>query len=164
MSDARQQLADELDAIEFALLPFTGIRSTGIISPAHVAGVVAELAQVDDDRLAAEAYLSVMSALWPHCAPEQCGRAEWWQTPLGRLCARVAVCDDSEPVTHSVAAAMLGMATSSIGVMIQRGNLKRHPNPKGGVLRSSIMARLCSPASTVGDKSPAVLQQIGRQP
>lgn len=160
VDDACQQLADELDAIESALLPFAGIRGTGIISPAHVAGVVAELAQVDDDRLAAEAYLSVMSALWPHCAPERCGRADWWQTPLGRLCARVAVCDDSGAVTHSVAAAMLGMASGSIGVMIKRGHLGRHPD--GGVLRSSIMARLCSPVSTVGDKSPAVLQRIGR--
>lgn len=140
MSPAADQLADELDAIESSLIPFTGVRAADIISPAHVAGVVAELAQEDDDRLAAEACLSVMSALWPHCLPERCGRADWWQTPLGRLCARSAGRDDAEAVTHSVAAAMLGMAPGSIGVMIQRGHLDRHPD--GGVLRSSIMARL----------------------
>lgn len=131
---------DELGAVEMALVPFAGTAALSIVSPGHVALVVAELAQDDDAQLAAEACLSVLSVLWPNASPEDCGRADWWQTPLGRLCARSLGRDDSESVTQSVAAAMLGVTRGTIAQMLHRGNLDRHPD--GGVLRSAVMARL----------------------
>ena len=91
----------------------------------------------DDDHQVAEAVLDIMVALWPDgCEPP----AEWWRTPVGRVVARSIGAEDSEAVTHSVAAAMLGVSRGSIGQMVARGHLDRHPD--GGVLRSSVLQRL----------------------
>lgn len=91
----------------------------------------------DDDRESAQAVIDLMVALWPDgTAPPH----HWWTTPLGRIVARSIGTDDTDAVTHSVAAAMLGLSRGAIGPMIIRGDLDRHPD--GGVLRSSIMARL----------------------
>jgi len=83
---------------------------------------------------------AVMAALWPHAAPEDVGRADWWQTPLGRVCARSLGRDDAESVTQEVAAAMLGLARTTVATMLARGTLDRHPD--GGVLRASVLQRL----------------------
>lgn len=142
-TEAIDQLVTEAGAIASAFGPLIGPGQAleldlAIQSRAPV--IVAELDQVDDDRLAAEACLTVMGLLWPQCAPEDCGRAEWWQTPLGRLCSRSFGRHGGESVTHSVAAAMLGVPRGTIGVWVERGKLDRHPD--GGVLRSSVLARL----------------------
>lgn len=100
----------------------------------------AALAQDADDKLAAEACLSVMTVLWPHGSPEDVGEPGWWRTPLGRLCARSLGRDDTEAVTHSVAAAMLGVTRGTVAQMVHRGTLDRHPD--GGVLRASVLQRL----------------------
>ena len=102
--------------------------------------IVAQLAQEHDDRLAAQTCIDVMAVMWPHAAPEDCGQADWWRTPLGRLCARSLGRDDAESVSHSVAAAMLGVTRSTVSTMVRRGTLDRHPD--GGVLRASVLQRI----------------------
>lgn len=104
------------------------------------ATVVAILRAEGDDELAGETCLDLMNALWPNVAPEDAGRADWWRTPLGQLCARSLGRADAEAVSYSVAAAMLGIAKGSVSVMVQRGNLDRHPD--GGVLRASVLQRI----------------------
>jgi hypothetical protein len=137
-----EQLADEIDVILSALGPLTGHLDLAA-SPARCARVCAELAQDDDPKLAAEACLTVICALWPTAAPEDCGQAEWWRSPLGLLCARSLGRDDLEVVTHSVAAEMLDVTRGTIGVLVHRGALERHPD--GGVSRASVLARLARP-------------------
>lgn len=102
--------------------------------------LASQLCQDQDDRLAAEAVIDVMGALWPHGSPEHVGQAGWWLTPLGRVCARSLGRTDAEAVTQHVAAAMLGITRGSISVMLARGTLDRHPD--GGVLRASVLQRL----------------------
>jgi hypothetical protein len=99
----------------------------------------------DDDRIAAGAVLTLMAARWPD------GTAvppEWWRTAAGRMVARSIGADDAEAVTHSVAAAMLGVTRGAVGQMVSRGasgrggsgGLERHPD--GGITRSSVLARI----------------------
>lgn len=138
MTGPVEQLVDAVDEILSALIPFTGfLDDAGVV--ARCTALVAELCG-DDDRLAAEACLSVMCVLWPHGCPEDIGQAEWWRTPVGRLCARSLGRDDAEAVTYSVAGAMLGLATGTVSSMVSRGNLDRHPD--GGVVRASVLQRL----------------------
>lgn len=132
LDDAAEQLDDDVAAINDALFPLR--------DEMRIRHTIAELAQEADDRLAAEACLTVMSLLWPRCAPEDCGHPDWWRTPLGQLCARSLGHHDAEAVTHSVAAAMLGIGTGQIGSLVSRGKLDRHPD--GGVLRASVLRRI----------------------
>lgn len=118
--------------------PNTPGAMTDIAQTAQV--MVTQLAQVDDDRLCAQTAIDVMTLAWPDCTPEDAGQADWWRTPLGRLIAGSIGTDDAESVTHQVAAQMLGLARGSIGMMINRGELDRHPN--GKVLRSSVLQRI----------------------
>lgn len=138
-ADAAAQLVDAIADIVSglaALDPGLSIEWTG----SSADRLVAQLAQDDDDRLAAQTCIDVMCVLWPHAAPEDCGRADWWQTPLGRLCARSLGRDGAEEVSHSVAAAMLGVTRGTVAQLVHRGTLDRHPD--GGVLRSSVLARI----------------------
>lgn len=143
---AADQLADELHTIAWSL-HCCGIRFADPTTPDAVADLAAtarllvgQLAQDDDDRLAAETAQDVMTALWPHGSPEHIERGDWWTTPLGRLCARALGRDDTDAVTQSVAAAMLGVTRGTIAQMVHRGTLDRHPD--GGVLRASVLQRL----------------------
>lgn len=136
--EVRAQLAEEISARSYALGALLGVhvmeamsRSVELRAPIWAA----QLVQDDDDRLAAQTVIDVMAVLWPTDPP-----AEWWRTPLGRVCARSIGTDDAESVSHSVAAAMLGIGRGSIGPMVSRGNLDRHPD--GGVVRASVLARL----------------------
>ena len=99
-----------------------------------------QLCQDGDDRLAAQTVIDIMAALWPSCSPEDCGQAEWWRTPLGRMCARSLGHSDSDAVTYSVAAAMLGVARGTVSTLASRGTLDRHPD--GGITRASVLLRL----------------------
>jgi hypothetical protein len=90
-----------------------------------------------DDHLAAEAVLTVMTARWPEGTDPP---PEWWHTPVGRMVARSVGRDDAEAVTHSVAAAMLGLHRGTVAQLVYRGTLDRHPD--GGITRASVLARL----------------------
>lgn len=131
------QLQDELQVIFDSLVPFVGTEPT--FTPLRIDVVAAELATGNDD-VAAEATTSIMLALWPSAAPEECGNAEWWVTPLGRACARSLGNDDAEAVSYGVAASMLTVSRGSISSYVARGSLDRHPD--GGVVRASVMQRL----------------------
>ena len=65
---------------------------------------------------------------------------EWWQTPLGRACARSIGTPDAEAVMPSVAAAMLGVGERRVYQLRDSGKLDRHPD--GGVTRASVLARI----------------------
>jgi hypothetical protein len=99
-----------------------------------------QLVQTDNDRLAAQTVIDLMVLLWPHCAPENCGRAEWWLTPLGQMCGRSLARDDAASLTQETAARMLGVARGTIATLLHRGTLARHPD--GGVSRAAVLDRL----------------------
>lgn len=137
------QLTDELGAAAFALGSLAGT-TEAMQWPATLAGradtLATQLCRDADDKLASQTVTDVMGALWPHCDPETIGRADWWRTPLGRMCARSLGRDDAEAVTQSVAAAMLGVTVGTVKQLVARGNLGRHPD--GGVNRASVLIRL----------------------
>lgn len=138
-SEVEAQLRDELHQRAYPLGVLAG-PDAALDWPAALeqrAGVLAaQLCQDEDDHLAAETVIDVMAALWPTGDPPP----EWWTTPLGRVVARSVGADDAEVVTHSVAAAMLGVTRGTIAQLVHRGKLDRHPD--GGVLRSSILQRI----------------------
>lgn len=101
--------------------------------------IVGQLLDPDDDHTAAGTGTDLMTVLWGDDDPPD----RWWRTPLGRVCARVLTHDDTDAVTHSHAAALLGLARGTIASMVHRGTLDRHPD--GGILRTSIMQRLARP-------------------
>jgi len=140
-ADATHQLTDEISTIGWNLAQLIGLDIDDTIvtrARARTPGLVAQ--QDTDDHLAAETAADVMRLLWPTALPEESGRPDWWQTPLGRLCARALARDDSDAITYATAAAMLGVQRGTVSVWVQRGTLARHPD--GGVVRASVMERL----------------------
>lgn len=142
--DVARQVADELDrALAGPAGALLGLDLAELLRDriaARAALIAGQLVQDIDDGLSAETVIDLMGCLWPHGSPEKCGDADWWRTPLGRVCARSLGRDDAESVSHSVAAAMLGISRGSIAQMVPRGTLDRHPD--GGVLRASVLQRL----------------------
>lgn len=136
------QLRAELAARAVALGPFIGPDLALEVARRVERSAVrtAELLAADDDT-AAEAVTDVMVALWPDCDPEDLD-PDWWRTPLGRACARSLGHDAAESVSHSVAAAMLGVPRSFIGTWKARGKLGRADD--GGVSRASVLALIAS--------------------
>lgn len=133
------QLRDELGARLQALGALLGPDMTIAMHEAlrmHLPSMAVQLAQDRDDRLAAQTAVDVMCALWTDSDPPP----EWWRTPVGRMVARSVGADETDAVTHSVAAAMLGVPRGSVGTLVHRGQLDRHP--AGGVTRGSVLARL----------------------
>lgn len=141
---AVEQLVDELERILWPLAALDVSPGALVAEQRDTERVarrlVAQLAQTDDDRLAAQTVIDLMVVLWPHAAPEDCGQAGWWRTPLGRLCARSLGREDAEEVSHAVAAAMLGVSRGTVAQLVHRGTLDRHHD--GGVLRSSVLDRI----------------------
>jgi len=90
----------------------------------------------EDDQMVDEAASAVMSARWPDAEPTP----QWWRTPVGRLVARSMGGHDTAAVTHSVAAAMLGVTRGTVAQLVHRGTLDRHPD--GGVARYSVLTRI----------------------
>jgi hypothetical protein len=134
-----EQLTEELEAAFVPWWPILNYEPHSIrLSAEHIADHLSGI----DERVALEACLTVMSILWPltHASPEDVGRADWWATPLGRLCARSLACHDTAAVTHAVAASMLGVERGYIGTLVHRGRLDRHED--GGVTRSSVLRRI----------------------
>lgn len=151
---ALEQLTNEVALIIEALTPFVGDQA--VLVEARCGQIVDDMSS-DDEVVVAEACTSVLMLLWSRALPEDCGHADWWQSPLGRLLARWFGREDpygddevgrmaaemfghGRSVTQHVAAAMLGVTRGTVAQMVHRGTLDRHPD--GGVLRSSVMARL----------------------
>lgn len=137
VSDVTDQIEDELSAaLAEPVGALLGLDLGEMVRQriSDLAPLIAhQLAQEDDDRLAAETVVDVLSALGE---PDP----EWWQTPVGRLCARSLGHDDAEAVTRSMAAAMLGVHPGTVAQLVHRGTLERHPD--GGIRRSSVLARI----------------------
>lgn len=118
--------------------------------------LAAQISQDEDDRLAAQTVIDLAGVAWEIDPP-----AEWWRTPLGRLVARSVGRDDSEAVTQSVAAAMLGVTRGTIAQLVARGTLDRHP--EGGVSRASVLKRIVARGSDADDgKRPAASDGLSR--
>lgn len=148
--DITAQLADELGGVA---------RDVAVILGADVVLLVEQriddacgrlTAQLcsDDDHESAAAARDVMAARWPADTEPP---PEWWRTPAGRAVARSGERDDSEAVTRTVAAAMLGVSPGSIAQMVHRarhglgGSGGLEPHPDGGITRASVLARLARP-------------------
>lgn len=144
VDDVERQIADELDrALAGPVSSLMGMDLGEMVRRRlgeRARMLAGQLSQDTDDRLAAETVIDLMGCLWPHMSPEECGQADWWRTPLGRLCARSLGRDDAEAVTRHVAAAMLGVSPGTVAQLVARGSLDRHPD--GGITRASVMARL----------------------
>lgn len=139
-----RQLQDELDrALVVPVGSVLGLDLADMLAERIQARsdlLAAQVCQDDDDRLAAQSVIDLMAVLWPRCSPEDVGEADWWRTPLGRMCARSLGRGDSDAVTYSIAAAMLGVARGTVSTLVSRGSLDRHPD--GGVTRASVLLRL----------------------
>lgn len=136
--DVRAQLLDEVGARVSALGALLGpdmaMRLDRAVT-ARVATWAAQMCQEEDDRLAAQTVIDVMCVLWTTDPPHN-----WWPTPLGRVVARSLATDDTETVSQSVAAEMLGVHRGTVAQMAFRGTLDQHSD--GSVLRSAVFARL----------------------
>jgi hypothetical protein len=134
MTDVSRQLEDDLDrALTGPVGALLGLDLAEKIREritARAPMLAAQLTQDADDRLAGETVIDVLTAVWPSGDPDP----DWWRTPLGRVCARSLGNDDAEAVTHSVAAAMLGVTRGTVAQLVHRGTLDRHPD--GGVTRA----------------------------
>lgn len=141
---AVDQCRDELGRAVEALAAL-GLDTAGSIDADQIdktAQTITDNLAGDDAKLAGQTCADLMAALWPHGAPEQLGRPEWWTTPLGHLCARVLGPTDTESISHSVAAAMLDVHRGTVAQLVTRGTLDRHED--GGVSRASVLQRLAS--------------------
>lgn len=96
--------------------------------------IVARLDRRDGD--AAEIAAAVLTALWPIPGSVP---PTWWSSPLGET-VRHAMDGPDVSLTHTETADLLGISRASIGQMVARGNLTRHPD--GGVSRDSVFRRL----------------------
>lgn len=103
--------------------------------------IASQLCQLDDDPSTRRAAADVMRVLWPRCSPEEAGRPDWWRSLLGLVCARPISQTDTRTVSHTAAAAILGVPRNHIGQMVKRGQLDRHPDD-ARVQRSSVLRRL----------------------
>ena len=137
--DVTAQLVDEIGGRATALGALIG--GDAIVElerrvATHAPVWAAQMAQDDDDRLAAQTVIDIMVVLWPDSDPPD----HWWRTPTGRLCARSLCHSTAESVTHARAAHMLGLARGTVSTMVSRGTLDRHPD--GGVDLAAVLARL----------------------
>lgn len=147
MDALARQIASELQGACHPLLAVLGLDLMDILhqrirerAPILAAQLSADRADVDTDihpdNIAAEAVLDLMCVLHPDRSPP----AEWWRSPLGRRVAASIGADDSEAVTASVAAAILGTSRQRVHQLLEANKLDRHPD--GGVVRASVMQRL----------------------
>lgn len=138
MSAPADQAASEVGAAVWRLAPFLGadrILDLQRDAEQRARSHAHQLADLDDDDVAAEAALDLLSALWGTQPPP----VDWWRTPLGRAVATVAGHGD-ERVTKTVAAAMLGVTPGRVTQLLAAGKLDGHPD--GGVTAVSVAQRL----------------------
>lgn len=110
---AHDQLVDEIEVVAVRVGAVLGVDLFDLLvqrahdrAPALLAAVLDET----DDRVAAGTAVDVMALLWGQGDPDP----DWWHTLLGRLLARPLAREDTESVTHSVAAAMLGVTRGTV--------------------------------------------------
>lgn len=133
---AENQLAEDLAMIAFNTSGLFGLDLHPILT-ARVDSLASLLiSELRTDETAISAATTIMHALHGTHDPDP----DWWRSPLGRLCANALAEESAEAITHQAAADMLGLARGTIAAMVHRGTLDRHPD--GGVLRSSVLARL----------------------
>lgn len=138
-SDAGRQLQDELHArVVMPLAGLLGVDIEAILRLRVQERAEALVSQLQDEGEAKSVAVDLMKAIWQDQDPHP----EWWGTPLGCLCASVLATTATEAITHSVAAAILNVPRGSIGTMVHRGVLERHP--RGGVSRASVLERVAS--------------------
>lgn len=137
--DVAAQLVTELGAVASAVADVLGV-DLAIVVESRIGPACDRLAAElcsDDDRLVAEAVLTVMCTRWPDGTEPP---PVWWRTAVGRVVARSVGREDTDSVSRSVAAAMLGVAPGTVAQMVHRGTLCRHTD--GGIARSSVLERL----------------------
>lgn len=137
----REALAHLTEELRDRMYPIAALDQPDAII--HVESEAARIAQrtidplmASDDKIAGDTVDAVMAALWPVSDPDH----DWWRTPTGRICARSIGHQTTDAVTHSIAGAILGINPKSIGQMVNRGHLERHPD--GGVTLASVLLRL----------------------
>lgn len=139
----RSQVLDELDrAITVPVGALLGLDLADMTRQRirdRASTITAALTSGSGDDNCAGLVQDLMCLLWP-VAPEHCGQAGWWRSPLGQACARSLGHDAGESVSQSVAAVMLGVTRGTVAQLVHRGTLDRHPD--GGVLRASVLRRL----------------------
>lgn len=104
--------------------------------------------------------VAIMAVVWGSGEPP----ALWWRTPLGRLIGPLL---PDAPITHQVAADILGVKRGTVGELVKRTALATvdAPRPSGPgrptttrqVSRSSVLERLdrlCTPPHTTMKKRP----------
>lgn len=109
---------------------------------------IAAQLRADDDHEAAQTVIDLAAA---GVIPDD-PQPSWWATPLGRMTARSVGHPGAEAVTHSVAAAMLGVTRGTIAQLVHRGALDRHPD--GGVTAASVRARATRLGPSRGPEHP----------
>ncbi len=131
------QLRDELDARVAPLAVLAGADASIEWPQALNADRLAfEIVQATDPRLSAQTSTDVMCALWPAEDPP----FDWWTTPLGRALAAAGAIPDTETVSRSEAAAMLGVSPGTVATLTTRGDLERAAD--GSILVTSVQSRI----------------------
>ena len=138
--EVADQLRDEIEQRVGDWFAFLGTRDSYLTFEAEAVGLADRLAmqvRSDDERERAEIVADLMATLWPRSEPP----VEWWSTPLGLCIAASVGWDlDAVSVTQQAAAEMLGVTRGTVAQLVHRGDIERHPY--GGLLRSSVLARL----------------------
>ena len=135
------QLVDDLTAAGRRLGPVLGLDVADLIADRAAERaplLAAQLCTDGDDRLVAQTVEDLLAALWPTGEVDPA----WWRTPVGARCAASLGLGDTGAVTHSVAAAMLGVTPGTISQLTHRGTLARHPD--GGVDRGAVLRRVAA--------------------
>lgn len=132
----QEELTDDLATVAFDTAGLFGLDLYPILE-SRIPGITERLiAELRTDETASATAAAIMHALHGTADPEP----DWWRTPLGRLCANALAAESNEAVTYQAAADMLGVVRGTVATMVSRGTLDRHPD--GGVLKSSLLARL----------------------
>ena len=144
MTPLAQQIAAELDrAITGPVRSLLGFDLADMLDERirrHAAERIAEQLRSTNDHELAGTVIDLMCCLWPHGGPEDAGQPEWWGTPLGMACARSLGTHDTDTITQSAAAAILGVHPGTISQLAYRGSLERGAD--GRISRASVLARL----------------------
>ncbi|MEV7775911.1 hypothetical protein [Kitasatospora sp. NPDC086791] len=90
-----------------------------------------------DDHEVAGAVTDLVNVFFPDETPIP---DTWWGTELGRIAALSVGHPGADAVSHSVAAAMLGVSRPRVTTLVGEGKLAEHPG--GGVAVDSIQQRL----------------------
>ncbi|MFD5179333.1 hypothetical protein ACFWM1_26235 [Nocardia sp. NPDC058379] len=130
-SAVADQLAEALDNYIVGALEAIGALDLAVAARERIAATAPVLAASlcgDDDLVAAQTVIDLAGVAWPE-RPEPV----WWRTPVGRMVGRSVGREDTESVSYSVAAAMLGVATGTVKSMMAREHTDLDRHPDGGL-------------------------------